>query len=57
MSQDKIFNSQEKTHIVNPKVIKTFLDDALSGGGGSWQKLEPKDADLKLQGPNGKTEL
>ena len=31
--------------LVNPKTIKTFLDDILSGGG-NWQKL---DSDLKLK--------
>lgn len=47
MSQEKIKEKQEKTQLINPSTVKTFLDDALSGAGGTWDKLD-KDSELAL---------
>ena len=48
MSKDKMEESQDKISLINPSTIKTFLDEALSGGG-TWQMLKPKDAELHLR--------
>jgi len=48
MSQEKILENQQKMSLINPSTVKNFLDEALSGGG-TWQKLEPKDAELALK--------
>lgn len=49
MSEQKMQENQNKISLINPVTVKTFLDEALSGGGAdNWQKLEPKTTDLKL---------
>ena len=35
MSETKMKEQQNKIGLINPAVVKTFLDEAISGGGGN----------------------
>ena len=49
MSETKMTEKQNKIGLINPDVVKSFLDEGISGGGGdSWQKMFPKNVELHL---------